>query len=118
MRALLMKDAPTFDGGEREISSMAGLLDAIARNPRALGYSIFYFETMMNPRAENKILAVDGVAPTRATIADNSYPLVAPVYVVTRGDVAAGAPAALLRDWLLSAPGQQVVKQSGYVPLN
>ena len=115
MRALLMQGAPVFDGGEREISSMAGLLDAIARNPRALGYSIFYYETQMNSRAENKTLAIEGVAPSRASIADGSYPLVAPVYLVTRGDLAPDAPAARLRDWLLSAPGQSVVEQSGYI---
>ena len=115
MRALVMQGAPLFDGGEREISSMAGLLDAIARNPRALGYSLFYFETVMNARAETKTLAVEGIAPSRASIADGTYPLVAPVYLVTRGDLAPDAPAAMLRDWLLSAPGQKLVEQSGYV---
>ena len=117
MRGLLMKDAPLLDGGESQISSMAGLLDAIARNPRALGYSLFYFETTMNPRAQNKTLAVDGVVPSRATIAQEKYPLVSPVYIVTRGDLKPDAPAAILRAWLLSAAGQELVEQSGYVPL-
>ncbi len=117
MRALLMNDAPLLDGGESQISSMAGLLDAIARNPRALGYSLFYYETTMNPRAQNKTLAVDGIAPSRATIAQESYPLISPVYIVTRGDLKPDAPAAILRAWLLSAAGQELVEQSGYVPL-
>jgi phosphate transport system substrate-binding protein len=118
MRALLMKDRKVIEGGDRVISSMMGLLDAVTRNPRALGYSIFYYENVMNPREANVPLAVDGVLPTRETIADNTYPLVAPVYVVTRSDLKSDAPAALLRDWLLSGDGQKLVAQSGYVPLS
>jgi phosphate transport system substrate-binding protein len=118
MRSVFQKERPMLDGGERMISSMMGLLDAVGRNPRALGYSIWYYETVMNPREEHVALAVDGVFPTRATIADGTYRLFSPVYVVTRADAAAGSPAAILREWLPTKEGQELVAQSGNIPLH
>ncbi|HEX8552912.1 MAG TPA: substrate-binding domain-containing protein [Abditibacteriaceae bacterium] len=117
MRSVFQKERPMLDGGERMISSMAGLLDAVGRNPRALGYSIWYYETVMNPREEHVALAVDGVLPTRATIGDGTYKLFSPVLAVTRADAPAGSPASLLREWLPSKDGQELVVQSGNVPL-
>ena len=52
------------------------------------------------------------------TIADGSYPLSSPVQVVIRRDAKPGSGAVRLRDWLLSAPGQQLIRDSGYVPLS
>jgi len=64
-----------------------------------------------------RLLAIDGVAPSAKTIAVGSYPLATDVYIVTRKDLPADHPAAKLRDWLLSAEGQRVVADSGYVPV-
>ena len=55
--------------------------------------------------------------PSRATIADGTYPLVTEVYVVTRKDLKPDHPAAKLRDWLLTAEGQKIVGETGYVPI-
>lgn len=71
----------------------------------------------MNPWPQNRLLAVNGVSPSPQTIANRSYPLVAPVYVVTRQDVKPGDPAVRLRDWLLSETGQKLVADSGYIPI-
>ncbi len=65
------------------------------------------------PRA--RMLAIDGLEPGPESIADGTYPLIEPVYLVTRKDLAEDAPAARLRDWLLSPEGQAVVRRSLYV---
>jgi ABC-type phosphate transport system substrate-binding protein len=70
----------------------------------------------ISPRS--KLLAIDGVVPSPATIADGSYPLIEPVYLVTRRHLDPSSPAAILREWLLSGPGQQTIARSGYVPLS
>ena len=64
-----------------------------------------------------KMIAIEGVQPTSATIASRAYPLAAEVYVITRKGTPSTSTAAMLRDWLLSADGQAVVKASGYVPV-
>ncbi len=62
-----------------------------------------------------RMLAIDGIAPGPATIADGSYPLIEPVYLVTRRDIEPDSPTARLRDWLLSPEGQAVIRRSLYV---
>ncbi len=65
-------------------------------------------------------LAVEGadgtvVAPTPETIADGSYPISRPLLVVTDGPPDGAARE--LVDFLLSARGQGLVDEAGYVPL-
>lgn len=53
------------------------------------------------------------VTPTREHLADGSYPLARPLLVVTDGPPSSAE--ATLLDYLLSAPGQQLVKDAGYL---
>lgn len=64
------------------------------------------------------MFAVNGIRPTRTTIADGTYPLVTRVYVVTRKGIDRTSAAAKLRAWLLSPEGQAVVAETGYVPIS
>jgi len=96
-------------------TAMTGPYNQMHSDPNGIAYSIYYYKEHMAPKANVKLAAVNGVAPTPDHIADLSYPLTAPVYVVVRGDLPAGSAARYLRDWLLSAEGQAVVNESGYV---
>jgi ABC-type phosphate transport system substrate-binding protein len=60
---------------------------------------------------------LNGVIPTSGTIADRAYPLVTGVFAVVRGDTPPESTAVMLRDWLFSQPGRQVIQESGYVPI-
>ncbi|MFW5923523.1 MAG: hypothetical protein ACOCSQ_03965, partial [Planctomycetota bacterium] len=64
-----------------------------------------------------RMLAIDGVRPTRKDIARRKYPWVTEVYVVTHKDLQGDHPAAKLRDWLLTEEGQAVIGETGYVPI-
>jgi phosphate transport system substrate-binding protein len=56
------------------------------------------------------------VTPTREHLADGSYPLARPLLVITDG---APSPAArVLLDFLVTAAGQQLVRESGYLPMS
>ena len=103
---------------QNRLSEMGETIERVALNRNALGYSVFYFERFMMPDARNKVLAINGVLPTPASIASKSYPFTAPVFCVTRTGIAPTSKAARLRDWLLSTQGQKLVAQSGYVPLS
>ena len=118
MRELVMENRPVIEGGDRfVIHSMIGTLDAVESDENSLAYAVYYYERVMHPRATIKALAVEGVLPSRQTIADRTYPLVEPVYIVTRKNIAPDGPTAILRDWLLSNEGQKLVAKSGYVPI-
>jgi phosphate transport system substrate-binding protein len=98
---------------------MGVLLNAIESDPDGLGYSVYYYVTYQYPsNGRIKVLAVNSVHPLYETIKDRSYPLVSEVYVVIRDESKPESyPVTLLRDWLLSPPGQSVVRRSGYVPI-
>jgi phosphate transport system substrate-binding protein len=97
---------------------MKGLMLALAeyRNrENALGYSFRFYATRMNPSRDVRLLSIDGIAPSEENIRNRSYPLIHDVYIVTARPLSENAQK--LRDWFLSAEGQQLIADVGYVPL-
>ncbi|MDR2678330.1 MAG: substrate-binding domain-containing protein, partial [Zoogloeaceae bacterium] len=97
---------------------MKGLIHALAeyRNrENALGYSFRFYATRMNPSRDVRLLSIDGIAPSEENIRNRSYPLIHDVYIVTARPLSENAQK--LRDWFLSAEGQQLIADVGYVPL-
>lgn len=117
MRELVMHDEPTVAGPDLVIETMLGTIQAVTRNPWAIGYTVYYYDRVLLADHADRLLAIDGVVPSPATIANRSYPLVTPVFVATRRADAPDSPACRLRDWLLGPGGQRLVAASGYVPL-
>ena len=126
MKAMVMGSTPMISAPDMVVKTMVGPYNAIGGNPvtgdggdrLGLGFSVYYYAAVMFSNPQVKMIGVDGVKPTSATISSRAYPLAAEVYIVTRKDAAAGSSALKYRDWLLSPDGQRVVKQSGYVPVS
>jgi phosphate transport system substrate-binding protein len=123
MRTLVMKDVPLATPKEphaRAPQLIAGLMGGVylelSSNEDGLGYSVHYYERYMARSPKTRVIAVEGVEPSYETIRDRRYPHTCNVFVVIRKDLDARAPARRLRDWLRSAEGQAVVRESGYVP--
>jgi len=98
---------------------MGALIDAVAAFDGAggaIGFSVYYFANLMYENPDLKLLSVDGIAPSAQSIGDGSYPLVNEFYVVIRGSEPEGSPARVLRDWLLTGEGRQLMLEAGYVP--
>ena len=105
---------------EWEIESMGALVEVVSAysNARdAVGYSMFYYVNNMYGNDRFKLLAVDGVKPSRDTIARGDYPLEEYYYAVMRKDTPADSPARKLISWLLTEAGQTVAVKAGYIPL-
>jgi phosphate transport system substrate-binding protein len=117
MEKLVMQGRPITVKASATVTGMMGVIERISETPNGLAYSVYYYEQVMVPDPRNKLLGVDGVHPTRATIANRQYPLVSEVYVVTRKGIEADSATARLRDWLLSDDGQRLVGASGYLPI-
>jgi phosphate transport system substrate-binding protein len=96
---------------------MMGPINAISDDPQGIGYSVYFYATNMLPDENVRLLGLNGIIPTSATIADRTYPLVTGVYAVVRTDTPTDSTAVMLRDWLFTESGQQVIKESGYVPI-
>ena len=121
MQTLLMKDIEMAEPPmEYIVGSMEGLISSLAgfgnfESRQVIGYSVYYYAKEMNSNPDLKMLAVDGATPSNETIADGSYELRNEFYVVIRGDEPEGSPARIIRDWLLTAEGKQLVDDAGYV---
>lgn len=105
-------------------SALTDVVDAMTTDPPAyaIGYSVYYYYLnnlwfLLGDNDILKLLAVDGVYPTEATIADGSYPLAGYNYLVYPSDAHKDAPARQLEEFFLSAYGQAVVSSAGFGPL-
>lgn len=102
------------------ISSMVGIISQVAQyndEKGALGYSFRYFVEGLHQEGDVKILAVDGVLPTRENISNGSYPLTSYMCAVTRkGDKNPNVQKVI--DFLLSEDGQYLIGETGYGRLN
>jgi len=91
--------------------SNAEVKTAVTGSDKAIGYMGFSY-------AEDGtvgVITLDGVAPSKETIKDGRYELARKLYFYTFGDATAGAQAFI--DFMLSADGQAVAEEYGFVPL-
>lgn len=124
----LMAGKPLMEPEKRDrIGTMGGIIREVAgyRNyPNAIGFSFRFYAAEMAASDAIRLLSLDGVAPTRETIRDGSYPLASPFYAVTASPAGRPAPretspeTAALLDWILSGQGQFLIEKTGYVPLH
>ncbi len=81
---------------------------------KSIGYSFRYYMEGIVANDAVKMLALNGVAPTKENIQNRSYPIVAEFYAVYREDND-NPNIPVLIDWLLSDEGQTLIEKSGYV---
>ena len=82
----------------------------VATNENAIGYiGLGYVD------ASVKALRINGVAPTKDTAGGGEYPISRKLYMITKGEPK-GAVKEFL-EFMLSAEGQKIVEEQGFVPL-
>jgi phosphate transport system substrate-binding protein len=91
-------------------NSNGAVHDTVATTKGAIGYvGLGYLD------AEVKAVKIGNVAPSTATVLDGSYPIARSLYMITDGQ-----PTGLAEDFIkfvLSAAGQQIVEDEGFIPL-
>lgn len=97
----LEKIMSNYDGGEYSI-----------------GYDTYYYANTMLYDYNIKMLSVDGIYPTKRNIAKGIYPIMTNYYAVVRANSYAESPEQKLVQYLTSQTGQELIKQSGYIPLS
>jgi phosphate transport system substrate-binding protein len=91
---------------------------AVYRNfPNAIGYSFLYFSTEMVKNDQIKLLAVDGIPPSKETIQDNSYPFSADFYAIYIDHAEKNEHIEAFIEWILSGQGQTLISKTGYTPI-
>jgi len=105
-----------FRQGMLTQSGSSDVVALVSRTPQAIGYSGMGYKAdsvRFLPVAKKK--GEKGVLPSIESATDGSYPISRPLFLYTAGE-AEGAVKEFL-DWVLTAEGQAIVKEAGYVPL-
>ena len=124
----IMGDIPLAEAPEKAVfRDMLGLYMAVAsykNHKSAFGFSFLYYINDMIAEDEIKFIAVDGIMPTTANIANGTYPFSHDFYAITvirepetEADEERMQNVDRFIDWILSQQGQGLVEKTGYVPL-
>lgn len=115
-----MGDIPLMHAPEEmRPDTMDGLIDVVAVNDNAagsIGYSVYtYAADMYGNGKEIKFIRVDGIAPSKQTMAAREYPLLSENYAIFRADEPEDSVVRTLVRWMTSYDGQTAIARAGYV---
>ena len=121
----LMEGLPLMEPEKEDrIAGMGGIITQVAsyRNHKnAIGFSFRFYSTEMVENDQIRLLALNGVEPTKETIRSGEYPISSNFFAVTASPIGEPAPEETngdLRafiDWILSEQGQEIIELTGYV---
>lgn len=116
-----MGDIPLSEApSEYILGEMGSILDMVSsydNGKGSIGYSVYSYAAQMYADANKiKLIAVDGVKPTKQTMADGSYPLSSCTYIISTDK--ADENTRKFIEWAASDEGQRCVLECGYLPVN
>jgi len=117
MESLVMQGKKLIASTDTRIWGMDGLVDAVAEyenGPASIGYTYNYYINNLYKSPDIKVIQVNGTAPDNENLMSGGYPFTTAYYVIIRGDEPAGSQVRALRDFLLTAQGQEIIKMAGY----
>jgi phosphate transport system substrate-binding protein len=96
--------------------SSEGISAEVRQNPNAIGYDgLGYVTPDQKVVAVGRVEGATYVMPGIETVRDESYPIARGLYIYTAGQPEGAVQAYLA--WILSAEGQAIVRELGFVPL-
>ena len=115
-----MGDLPIMDPPVEDIASLMGtIIDQVSdykNYSNSIGYTFRYYSTAMTNNNRIRLLAVDGVEPTKDNIRSDEYPITNELYAVTAGSENPHVDELIV--WILSEQGQEIVEKTGYVSID
>ena len=97
----------------QELTSTGDVITTVASNPAAIGYA-----SLASVKDTVKVLNVDGVSPSEATIKDGSYVVQRPFVLVTKKDAKLSESAQKFFDYITSSATNEIISGAGVVPAN
>ncbi len=127
MLSLVMKDLNLMEPPKEDlIASMLEIINVVSsydNGRNSIGYSYYYYATTMydeidaNVARGIKLLGVNGIKPTYETIQNGTYPIETAYYIVINKNEPQNSDTRKLVEAMLSTRGQNVAKETGYVPI-
>jgi phosphate transport system substrate-binding protein len=113
----LVMQGRAFNKNVITVDSNGNMSTTVLNTPGAIGYTGFSFINQINSRGGH-VLTVDGIEATDANVRNKSYPLARELFMVSNGPLVDGTFSDFFVKWLLSAEGQEVVVNNGFIALN
>lgn len=100
-----------YAGGSQKMAGNEQIASEVGKNPAGVGYV-----GMAYTKANGiKVVNIDGAVPAVKSVQDHSYPYWRPTFYYTNGEPSGVAKEFL--DFTVSAAGQKIVNQVGFVPI-
>jgi phosphate transport system substrate-binding protein len=94
----------------QELNSNGAIQQSVAKTPGAIGYvSLEYVDSTI------KAFAIDGVIPSITTVTNGTYKINRALLMITDGEPTGLAKSYI--DFILSADGQKILSDNGFVPI-
>jgi len=115
-REVIVGKKADFKAASRDMNGSKDVVELIARTPNAIGYSgLGYATKAVKIVKVAKKAGEPAIQPSIETTLNKTYPIARPMFMYTPGTPPPHVEKYI--QWVHSAPGQEIVKGSGYVPL-
>ncbi len=95
----------------QELTSSGDVIATVAQNPNAIGYT-----SVASVKGNVKILSIDGIAVSEATIKNGEYALQRPFVLVTKTDTPLPEAAQNFFDYATSEAAADIIRKAGVIP--
>lgn len=104
-----------FSPAVQTLQGTAAVINALSKDKNGIGYGGIAYAKDVRALAVQKDASSPAVAPTEATVLDNSYPISRKLFFYSLQN----APERVTKfiEWTLSPSGQELVSKVGYFPL-
>ena len=96
----------------QELTSTGDVITTVSGNPNAIGYA-----SLASVKDTVKVLSVDGVSPSEATVQDGSYKVQRPFVLVTKTGAELSETAQSFMDYITSSEVSDKISAAGAVPV-
>lgn len=100
-----------YAGGSQKMAGNEQIAAEVGKNVNGIGYVGLAYDKAPGIKA----VPIDGVVPSIQTVQAKTYPYARPTFYYTNGEP--GGLAKQFLDFTLSAAGQKIVQQVGFVPI-
>lgn len=99
---------------DQELTSTGAVIEAVKNNPNAIGYASL---SSAEGQEGIRLVTVDGVACSEATVLDGSYAIQRPFLLVTKEGAALSEAAQAFFDFATSTAANDLIRTAGAVPV-
>lgn len=118
MEQMVMKGKQMLSPIDAKIHiGMGMLVDAVAEyknGPVSIGYTYYYYINNLYKNDNIKVIKINGIAPINENLISGAYPFSSNYYAIIRKDEPQDSPARILRDYLVTKEGQELIAMAGY----